>query len=189
MTHNLKSYFYKISFILLTLLFFHSGFSQSAQPAVNLQFSDWDKDGNGIITRTEFVDLFTTAYIDDWNLIDDAHLDDEDFYAASYDIWDKDGDQRLSEEEWLFGQENSYGGYTFNDIKAVDADGDGFIQPTEYYNVLDQTDYYPDLDVDKDNMISELELARMVFNDWDSDDSNFIEEDEYEEFDEYFVEF
>lgn len=170
----------------LILIFSISGFSQSGG---NLKFSDWDKDDNGIITRTEFVDLFTTAYIDDWNKIDDAHLDDEDFYQVSYDVWDKDDDQRLSKEEWMYSQQNSDGVYAFQSIDAVDADGDGFIQPTEYYDILDHTDYFPDWDTNNDRIISELELAKMVFNHWDSDDSNFIEEDEYEEFDDYFLDF
>ncbi|MFW5820949.1 MAG: hypothetical protein ACOCWA_06645 [Bacteroidota bacterium] len=54
-------------------------------------------------------------------------------------------------------------------------------------DILEGTDFYSDWDVDEDKNLSEYELARMLFIKWDSDDSNFIEKDEYQEFDQYYL--
>lgn len=153
----------------------------------NLTFSDWDENGDGLITRSEFVDRFTANYVDDWNVVDDEHLDDEDFYRTTYGIWDEDDDELLSEQEWMFGYDYYYGDYILDDYVGIDADGDGFIEYTEYYDALSGTDYYSEWDVDEDMYLNEYELARMVFNNWDYDDSNFIEKDEYEEFDTFYL--
>ena len=76
-----------------------------------LVFEDWDKNGDGLITRSEFVDRFTANYVNDWNVVDDAHLDDEDFYHATYQMWDEDKDTLLNEQEWMFGYDYYYGDY------------------------------------------------------------------------------
>lgn len=153
----------------------------------DLVFEDWDKNGDGLITRSEFVDMFTANYVDDWNVVDDAHLDDEDFYRTSYHIWDEDKDTLLNEQEWMLGYDYYYGDYILDDYEGIDADGDGYIEYTEYYDALRGNDYYPEWDVDEDMYLNEHELARMVFNNWDYDDSNFIEKDEYEEFDTFYL--
>lgn len=72
-------------------------------------FTDWDKNDDGLISRSEFVDVFTDDYVNDWNVIDDAHLDDEDFYTVTYQIWDVDDDELLTEEEWWYGYDYYYG--------------------------------------------------------------------------------
>jgi len=153
----------------------------------NKTFEDWDKNDNGLIARSEFVDVFTDDYVNDWNVIDDAHLDDEDFYTVTYGIWDVDDDELLTEEEWWYGYDYYFGDYIYDDYVAIDTDGDGFIEYAEYYDALYDTDYYAVWDVDKDTYLDQYELARMVFNNWDYDNSNFIEFDEYIDFDSYYL--
>lgn len=153
----------------------------------NLTFNDWDKNKDAMISRSEFVDIFTYHYVDDWNIKDDEHLDDEDFFVSSYGMWDTDNDEMLSEEEWLYGYDHYYGDYVVVDYLTVDEDGDGFIQYTEFYDIFDDTDYYTVWDVDADGYLNEFELARMVFNNWDIDNTNFIEVDEYQEFDSLYL--
>jgi len=163
-------------------------FLMSASPeSENLTFGDWDKDSNDLISRSEFVEVFTMNYVDDWNVIDDDHLDDEDFYRVTYSIWDVDNDEMLSEEEWQYGYDYYYGDYILDDYVAIDTDGDGFIEYQEYYDVLYPTEYYMVWDVDEDTYLSELELARLVFNNWDINDNNFLELDEYQNFDSYYL--
>lgn len=77
----------------------------------DLTFGDWDANNDGYITRSEFVYRFTANYVNDWNVVDDAHLDDEDFYHATYQMWDEDEDTLLNEQEWMFGYDYYYGDY------------------------------------------------------------------------------
>lgn len=153
----------------------------------NLTFTDWDKNQDGLISRSEFIDIFTYQYTDDWNLKDDEGLDDEDFFVSSYEMWDNDNDEMLTEEEWLFGYDYYFGDYVTVDYVAVDTDGDGFIEYAEYYDILDDTDFYTVWDVDANGYLNEYELARMVFNNWDIDNTNFIELDEYQDFDSHYL--
>lgn len=153
----------------------------------NLTFEDWDKDNNSLITRSEFVDRFTKNYSEDWNVNDDEHLDDEDFYTVTFSVWDADKDKLLNQQEWLYGYDNFFGSYVSDDFVAVDADDDDVIEYGEYKNSVAATDYYAVWDIDNDTYLDEHELARVVFNSWDVDDSNFIEKDEYKDFDSYYL--
>lgn len=159
----------------------------SAVAEVNMTFEDWDKNENGYISRSEFVDVFVVHFIDDWDLLDDGYFDDEDIYKGTFKIWDVDDDTLLTEEEWLYGYDYYYGDYVFDDFVALDTDGDGKLEYIEYYDILEESDFYENWDVNKDKNLNEYELARMLFNNWDFDDSNFIEPDEYEEFDSYYL--
>lgn len=158
----------------------------SAQTAENLSFSDWDKNGDKLISRSEFVDVFTREYYDDWNTTDDEYLDDEDFYTRVYSLWDADEDALLTEEEWTAGYELHYKDYTDDDFIAIDTDGDGYIDYNEFFEVMGDTDYYISWDVDADAYLNQWELARFVFNNWDTNNSNFIDPEEYAYFDIYF---
>lgn len=153
----------------------------------NLMFEDWDSNDNSLISRSEFVEQFTSNYVHDWNVIDDDHLDDEDFYTVIYNMWDLDDDERLTEEEWKYSIDYLYGDYVAEDFVAFDTDNDGYIEYVEYYDVLFETDFYDMWDVNDDGYLNEYELARMVFNNWDYDDSNFIERDEYTDFDAFYL--
>ncbi len=161
--------------------------SSAGVPADELDFNSWDTNNNELISRSEFVDQFTESYVNDWNVYDDAHLDDEDFYTVTYGIWDTDDDELLTEEEWNYGYDYYYGDYVIDDFVAVDVDGDGFVEYTEYHDALDNTEFYASWDVDNDSYLNEYELARAVFNNWDYDNSNFIELDEYTAFDTYYL--
>lgn len=168
-------------------IFISTLFISAGETSGDLTFEDWDKNEDALISRSEFVERFTANYVDDWNIKDDEHLDDEDFFLSTYNIWDTDDDELLSEEEWLFGYDYYYGDYAINDYLAVDTDGDGFIEYAEYYNYLNPTDFYIVWDVDKDTYLNEFELARVVFNNWDINENNFIEKDEYVKFDTYYL--
>ncbi len=172
----------KTTAMLLMLLFMTSA-------TADMPFEDWDTNDSGLITRSEFVAHFTDNYVADWNNYDDnATFDDEDFYTVTYDIWDVDDDDLLTVEEWDYGYDYFYGDYVNDDFVALDLDNDGFIEYVEYYDVFADTYYYTDWDIDADTYLNEYELARLVFNNWDVDNSNFIEKDEFDDFKAYYLE-
>ena len=152
-----------------------------------LTFNDFDKNNNGIIDEQEFEEVFTANYYDDWNRKNNDYLDDEDFYLTSYEVWDVDDDERLTEEEWLFGYDYHYGDFIVEEYEVIDIDGDGFIEYVEYEDVLNDTPFYTQWDVDASEYLSDTELAEGIFEIMDKDNDQVLDEDEYLEFDAYFL--
>lgn len=116
-----------------------------------------------------------------------AIFDDTDYYENTYDVWDADDNDLLDENEWYLGYDYSYGDYVVTDFDAVDTDGDGYVDYDEYESSLGNTDLFNEWDVDQDQTLNNNEIARMVFNNWDYDNSNFIEKTEWEEFKDYYL--
>lgn len=157
------------------------------QEEVNLNYGDWDKDANGLISRSEFIEVFSEHYYQDWNIRDDEYFDDEDFYHTSFSMWDTDEDSLLSEDEWGKGIEYFYKENAAKDFIGADINKDGTIDHDEFVDVLDDTDFFEAWDVDANEHLNELEIARGVFNNWDRDHSNFLDPQEYENFDSYYL--
>jgi hypothetical protein len=152
-----------------------------------MTFEDWDENGNGLISRSEFVEVFKIHFVDDWDVADDGYFDDEDIFKGSFRMWDEDDDKLISEDEWMQAYEYYYGDYVVDEYAVLDSDGDGYLEYTEFHDALVGTDFITVWDVSKDKMYNEYELARMIFNNWDHDDTNFIEKDEYEDFDNFYL--
>ncbi len=175
---------YSIITSLLAMLIFVG--CQPKEPE-NLTFGDWDEDGDGVIRESEFVEIFNQHYFDDWNRTEDEYLDDEDFHHVIYSVWDADNDDLLSQDEWIMGYDYYYGNYVVRDYDDIDVDDDGFISREEFNEVLRETDFFTDWDVDKDEKLTDAELAKQVFQRWDTDNSHTLSREEYEEFDTYYL--
>lgn len=169
--------------ILLVLLFIGSfAYGQ------NTNFSDWDKDGDGVIERYEFSSTFVDEYFKSWDPSSTAGIIEEGFFKQSYAGLDSDGDNFLSDEEWMIGYNYFYDDYiVYEDIDMIDINDDGKVSYDEYYDVMYDTKYYTDIDLDADNYISEYELADYVFDNWDFNDSGTISRSEYNQFDWYYL--
>lgn len=151
-----------------------------------LKFSDWDRNNDQLISRSEFMELFTKEYLKDW---DEKNLTREDFHTVTFNIWDLDKDEWLTPDEWMFGFNNYYGVYVEKDFGLIDIDKDGYLEFAEYKEAMKNSGFFPVWDVDKDTTLSQNEMARFVFNAWDVDGSNFIDTDEYRAYRSYFLEF
>jgi Ca2+-binding EF-hand superfamily protein len=162
-------------------------FSFSCDREKDLEFNDFDKNNDGLIAKKEFKKVFTKNYYDDWNRKDNEYLDDEDFLISVYQIWDVDDDELLSEEEWIKGYDYYYGNFVLTDYESIDVDNDGFIEYTEFDDALSDTEFFVSWDVDASEYLTQEELATNVFNLWDIDKSNTLEKDEFNEFDEYYL--
>lgn len=168
---------------ILTFSIMVSAFFVACERQEDLNFADFDRNGDGLIQQIEFTEVFTIHYYDDWNLEDDEYLDDEDFYSSVFKVWDENSDDVLSREEWTGGYDYYYGNYVVVvDYEEVDRDQSGQVSIEEYNDWAFGTSFYNDWDTDKDKNLSEAELARGLFNIWDTDNSGTIEKDEFKEF-------
>lgn len=178
---------YKIFYdlVMAVSLFLIAAVNLNAQE--DLTFTDWDVDGNSLITRTEFIDVFTANFYNDWNNVDNEYLDDEDFFKIVYRIWDVNNDDLLSIDEWNNAYESFFGDYLVVEQDYFDINTERTMVYQEFHEIIDDTDIFEELDVDKDSRINQIELARAVFNHYDKDDSNFLELNEYLELDADFL--
>jgi len=173
--------------ILFTTLFtFIFSFGLMAQDGMD--FANWDKDNDGLIERHEFTDNFTDKYFESWDPTGEKGVIEEDFFKNTYAGLDTDNDHLLSDEEWLIGYNYYYNDYTvYDEVKYIDTNKDGQIEYNEYYDVLYDSKYFTDVDLDADNYISEHELADFVFGNWDTNDSGTIGRYEFTNFKAYYL--
>lgn len=160
----------------------------SSATAQNLTFDSWDTDNDKVIERQEFTSKFVEEFYPLWDSTGTTGIIEEGFFRNVYAGLDTDGDNLLSDEEWLIGYNYFYDDYlVYEDMDLVDVNEDGSVSYDEYYDALYDTDYFTDIDLDSDNYISEYELADYVFNNWDVDDSGTISRSEYNRFDAYYL--
>lgn len=164
-----------------------AGTSISCNRTKDLSFSDFDKDDSSLIEQDEFVEVFTDNFYNDWDDQDDPYLDDEDFYKATFRVWDDDRNEFIDKEEWIIGYDYHYGDYVVVEFEDIDVDNDGYITYDEYHATIEKTELYEDWDFNDNMEISQTELARNIFDRWDINQSGFIEEDEFNEFDMYYL--
>lgn len=156
--------------------------------AQNNEFANWDDDGDELIEREEFTSKFIDMYFSSWDADNTRGLVEEGFFEKTYAGLDTDNDNMLSDEEWLIGYNYFYDDYlVYGDIGYADINGDGMVSYDEYYEVMYDTNFYTDTDLDGDNYISEYELANYVFENWDFDESGAISPFEFKRFDNYYL--
>lgn len=170
----------KLQLILITLIFPIFSFTQDKD------FSDFDEDGDGLIERFEFVDVFTDHYIDQWNNTDDG-LNNEGFYKKSFAVFNVNDDVYIDEDEWATGYTYFYGDYVRDDFDLYDTDGDGFIEYAEYYDAMYDSEYFALWDLDNDGFLTKYELANAIFDNWDINNNALINKSEFKMFDSYYL--
>jgi Ca2+-binding EF-hand superfamily protein len=160
----------------------------ASMTAQNTTFASWDTDNDLIIEREEFTTKFIDQYFNAWDATDKRGIIEEGFFKSSYAGLDTDNDRMLSDQEWLIGYNYFYDDYViYEDTDMVDANEDGRISYDEYYDVLYETNYFTDIDLDNDNYISEYELANYIFSNWDTNNSGTISRAEFNQFDWYYL--
>ncbi len=171
----------------------------------NPAFKDWDTDNDNNISKSEFGDRYSKDYTHYWhgNTVNSTDNNktgvkngksdmnskngmntansytDDDFYHSTYNMWDTNRDQWLSEDEWKDGLDSSYKNYVKDDFKTIDKNGDGRLDFNEYHNSLVNSDYYSKYDKDRNKSLDDNEVSDMVFDSWDRDKNNWIDENEY----------
>ena len=172
----------KIIFILsLTFIFATTGYSQ------DMKMEYWDSNRDGILSEEEFTSSFLEKYSVDKDDVDDNKIDDEDFYLTTFSVIDANKDNTLSEGEFNWGREYFYNDYTRSDFDLYDMDNDGLISSSEYFDVMYDTDFFLAWDKNRDTFIDKKELASGVFKQWDLDGNNYINAEEFNSFNRYYL--
>ncbi|MDX5420004.1 MAG: hypothetical protein LPK09_12380, partial [Hymenobacteraceae bacterium] len=70
---------------------------------------------------------------------------------------------------------------------AIDSDSDGFIEMIELDRGILEVGWYDAWDLDKDNLLTDLEYINGVYNLWDTNGDNMLDETEYSLFDYYYL--
>ena len=164
---------------------------QNIENPLSTAYSDFDRDGDGVISEQEAEALPTLA--NNFQQIDtnsSGGIDDNEYAAAtmhvadlSFDEVDVNGDGVISEREAAAMPVSLK--EAFND---VDTDGDQNVSPTEYRaattNLLENVEF-SSLDADGDGVIGSTEADNMpilgeAFDRVDSDGDRLISEEEYQ---------
>lgn len=151
-------------------------------------FADFDKDGDGLIERNEFVGVYTMHYVDGWNKSDQGGLEDDDFYATIFSIIDVNDSDDIRADEWNTGYDLFHGDYLYDNFAMYDVNNNGSIEYVEYYDALYDSDYFFSWDVDNDGYIDQYELANAVFENWDLNSNLVINRNEFNILDHYYLE-
>lgn len=168
---------------LLNILFAATVVSLAAQNKQKVTFKEWDMNRDNMISRSEFFNEFTEKYYGSWDMDDNNYLQNDEFYKKTYTFWDVDQDGVLDDTEWYRAFDYFFGDHVMIDFNAADFNDNGQVGYDEYFDMLENTDFYVSFDVNNDGVLKEFELARGIFNYWDLDNSRFIEYDEYTKFD------
>ena len=136
-----------------------------------------------ILDNNDFNSSFTTSpYYKRWNANGDQVVDRTEFAQGFFATIDKDDDDILNNQEWQNAQEAYFGSDDMADYQTLDVwdqDGDELVQPEEFAQVLEQTDYFAEWDEDGSDQLEEGEVAEGVFAMWDTDGNGVIEAEEY----------
>jgi hypothetical protein len=67
----------------------------------NYNFSEWDTNDDGIVSRSEFTEeLDENDVLDTWNWDDDDGLDETEFCNMAYGVIDQNRNNRIDPQEW-----------------------------------------------------------------------------------------
>ncbi|MFP3945257.1 MAG: EF-hand domain-containing protein [Alphaproteobacteria bacterium] len=84
----------------------------SAAPVMAQEdLSEWDADGDGILTEEEFSEAWDGAgTFDEWDVDGDGVLSEEEFRQGVFDAHDEDDDGELDEEEFAAAEDEDFWG-------------------------------------------------------------------------------
>lgn len=150
-------------------------------------FNDWDSNNNSKISMDEFQSHFVEHYYSDWDMNDDKHLDDEDFYRMTFKVLDSNNNDRLDFSESKWGYDYLYGDYVDYEV-AVKKESDSEIDYRTFYRSIYESGYYRDFDSDNDGHLNENELAKAIYTTWDIDGNGYLSNNEFTTFNNLYLE-
>ncbi len=116
------------------------------------------------VDKDPVLTMMSTSY-KDWNTDGNNVLDKEEFYQGLYQVWDKNKDGNIAEDEFTDGANNFFADYNFKEFGQYadwDADGSGDVSVAEFREGMKST-------VDSDPTAQDLLVI------WDTDNDPAIE--------------
>jgi hypothetical protein len=157
--------------------------------AISADFGEWDLDKDGKLEKHEFTIKFVEEYFDALSPNSTTGMVEDDFFTSMYAAIDTDDNEKLSDAEWQMGYDFFVDKYViYESAKPLDADGNGYITYQEFLDSMHDTRIYMDIDVDRDDKISEYELAEFIFESWDTNNSGVISKAEFNRYEDYYLE-
>jgi hypothetical protein len=146
-------------------------------------YYDWDTDTDRMLDRTEWsVWAAENAGWDRYDTDDLEGLGRDEFGEATVEVWDADGDGRISTDEWREGADRWFGEDVDDESwTSWDVDGDDLLSPEEVSSGLDGHGLYDRVDEDDDGLIDDEELADWFFDAIDLDDDEEIDTTEWDQ--------
>lgn len=173
--------FFKLSLFAFLMMFTTVGFAQ--------EYDEFDTNNDNRIDENEFNDEYRD-YFSEWDSDTDGEVNENEFYETTYNRTDKDQDGYLSENEWDEGNENMYGDYlSSNNFDDYDANNDNEIDNREFKSGFENENnsFFEIYDENSDNGLDSQELTDSAFDSWDMNGNGFIESEEYDTFDNNFL--
>lgn len=144
-------------------------------------FAEWDADEDTYLGENEWGAYWADRGIyEDWDLNDDAGVDETEFGEGLFGAWDRDDDDIIREDEWTEGTDAFFGDADYGTFADWDADGDTELDLNEVSEGLESRNLYDTIDVDRDALIDDEELADWWFDVFDLDDDTRIDTTEWE---------
>lgn len=149
-------------------------------------YNDYDVNRDGGIDSDEFGERYSDTF-NNYDINRDGSVDDREFYDASFNRLDRNGDRNLSQEEWQEGYDNIYGEYMDSeDFAQYDTDGNENVSNEEFYGSMRSTDYYSSYDANQDGGLDRDELNQGIYNQWDRNQDGRIDQSEFDGFNSYY---
>ena len=149
-------------------------------------FSKWDENNNNKLSKSEFMNEFSTEFYSAWDIRSDEDLDADDFHMVVFNVADANRDEYLDRAEIEWGHKYMYGDYVEFNYIINETDENGGLEFNRFHDMLKTTNYFSDIDLDNNEKISEEELTEAVFSDWDMNGNGYLSEEEFSTFDQYY---
>lgn len=142
--------------------------------------ADWDGDGDGVLSESEFSGgILDSGIFEDWDADSDGVIGYTELSDGLYRTWDANDDGEVSVDEWDTAVDLWFGEEAVNlSVEAWDADGNGVISESELDAALEETNLLARLG-GGDGTVDEDELSDGLFDiaDADADDAVAPEEE------------
>lgn len=149
-----------------------------AEDSGTATFADFDSNDNGMLDPDEVPATYQNNF-DEWDADDNGSLSSEEFYNTTFMVTDADDNDSIDEDEWNLGYDSWFGDYLEDDFATFDANSDDVLSDAEWDDAFADSDWFETYDANNDDLLEDTEWDTGLFNDWDLDGNNSINEEEY----------